>query len=224
MDTEEKNVTMLTQCAALFDPEWQVISYQTPFALVTAIHDEFRGEADVLMLRVYREEDEGILLGKELQSFFPQLRLVFYSETYECAEAIFDACPLYFLKLPFQRDRIRKAFGRIAAELRMDAGQLFSITHKGQLFRIRFSSIRYLESVGRKIVVYTDAGSYETYLTMDEAGKRLPDYLVRCHRSYIVNQNRVKRHEADAVFLFSGESVPVSRSYQKEIRKLFRND
>lgn len=200
--------------------DWQVMVYTTPFSLVTAIYDEYHGEADLLMVHIACENDENILMSRDLQDFFPHIHIVFFSEYTDCAEAIFRAKPLYFLKVPLCEERLEDAFERAVRELQTDIKQTITIYHRGQMIRIRFFSIRYMESVGRKMVFYTDNGSYETYMTMKEAALKLPEYIVRCHRSFMINLNRVEQRTASTIRLTSKETIPVSRSFQNEIKEI----
>lgn len=43
----------------------------------------------------------------------------------------------------------------------------------------------------------------------------LPPNFIQCHRSYVVNSNFVKQVTGKTLFLLNGDTVPISRSYQK---------
>ena len=73
-------------------------------------------------------------------------------------------------------------------------------------------------NIGRKLVFYTDGDSYEANMNMDDILKLLPDYFIRCHRSYIVNINHVSQVEKGEVILRKGERIPVSRANNREVK------
>ena len=75
-----------------------------------------------------------------------------------------------------------------------DIEKTIIIESHGRRQKIRFAGIHYIESVKRKIFLYTDTGVFETYMTMEDILSRLPSEFVQCHRSYIVNHNRNGSH------------------------------
>ncbi len=217
LDAQETRAILIKQHIGICCKGWKVCVYDNPFAFVTAVYDEWKGAVDLLMIHLAEEWEDSILMGRNLQDFFPHIRLIFYSEDCSCAEAIFQARPSFFLKLPMDRDRLAKALERVNSEMDEDASESLSFRYRGKCFKLRYASIRYMESVGRKIIFHSDKGSFETYMTMDDLTPKLPGYFIRCHRSYLVNQHRVTRCENGRLFLSGVDSVPVSRSYQKEV-------
>lgn len=217
LDAEENNINIIKHHLSEHFSDWQFSSCNNSFAFVTSVYDEYLGDVDLLMIHLTAPWHELILMCKELQAFFPHIHIIFYSEDLSCAEDIFDARPVYFLRMPISQQALHKAFERADTEYRKEKGQSFSISYKGRLIRILFSSVRYIESEKRKIILYTDNGPFETYMTMETAKEHLPDFFVRCHRSYLVNMNRVRMYENGSVLLSDGESVPLSRTFQKEI-------
>ena len=204
--------------------DWNVSVYSTPFALVTGVYDEWKGNVDLLLIHIFSAEDERIDMVRNLQDYFPHIRVIFYSENTSCAEKIFDSIPLYFLRIPFAEEPVGRALKRAELFCREDENQVISIRSKGQIQRIRFSLIRYVESVGRKLRFFTDDGSYENYMNIEDALKELPDRFILCHRSYIVNCDRIRTIDAGSIRLSSGEEIPLSRARIKEIREKLKMD
>ncbi|MDO5551103.1 MAG: LytTR family DNA-binding domain-containing protein, partial [Lachnospiraceae bacterium] len=65
-------------------------------------------------------------------------------------------------------------------------------------------------------------GFYETIENME---KQLPEFFCRCHRSYIVNMQKVKavKPSLNVIELQDGITVPLSRSYKKTIKEYHKN-
>ncbi len=219
LDTTQQNSRRISDFISEKYPGWNVNAYPTTFALATAVYDEFKGDVDLLMIHVDADR-KSIELAKDLQDYFPNIRIVFYSENTECAEEIFKAVPTYFLKLPFQEQYLKMALERVRMGVEEDIGRTLVLQSHGQKQKIRFSAIRYIESIGRKLLLYTDDGSFETYMTVEDAMAKLPQQFVQCHRSYIVNLNRVEKYSTEGMLLANGELVPISRTYQKKMKEL----
>ncbi|MCM1026239.1 MAG: LytTR family transcriptional regulator DNA-binding domain-containing protein [Roseburia sp.] len=218
LDSEEKNIRYFLDYIKDRYQDWSVNAYATTFAFATAVYDDFKGDAELLLIHV--EEAEHIELAQDLQECFPHLRIIFYAETTEWAEEIFRAEPSFFLQLPFRGEALEMAFGRVKTGCEEDIGRTLTIRMRGQKQKIRFSAIRYIESVGRKMFLYTDGGSFETYMTMEAALRSLPPQFVQCHRSYIVNVDRIEKYCVDEMLLTGGAQVPISRTYQKRLKEV----
>lgn len=220
LDSDEQNTRYLSDFIREKYPDWMVNVYSTAFALVTAVYDEFKGDVELLMVNA--EGDSSIGLARDLQEYFPHIRIIFYSRTTDCAEEIFKAVPTFFLKLPFKKENTAAALERVRAGYVEDIGRTLAIQSRGQKQKIRFAAIRYIESSGRKMFLYTDDGSFETYMTIGDALGKLPPPFIQCHRSYIVNSDRIEKCSADGIFLTGGELVPLSRTYQKKIKEILK--
>ena len=218
LDRDEQNAKYLSDFIRRRYGDWSVGAYATTFALATAVYDEWKGDLELVI--VYAGEDSNIELAKDLQEYFPHIRLIFYSGTTDCVEKIFRTVPTFFLSLPFQKETVAAAFERVRVGCEEDMGRTLTIQSRGQKQKIRFSSIRYIESSGRKMLLYTDDGSFETYMTVGDALDRLPPQFIQCHRSYIINTDRIEKYSADGVLLSGRVLIPISRSYQKKIREI----
>ena len=58
-------------------------------------------------------------------------------------------------------------------------------------------------------------------MTMEEALMKLPKQFIQCHRSYIVNFDRVLQISEERMILTGNFVVPIARGRLKEIKSLF---
>lgn len=77
------------------------------------------------------------------------------------------------------------------------------ITRK-EASRVKIRDIFYIETELRIIYIYTIDRIYRFYGKLDEVVKYLNDDFYRCHKSCVINLNKVVRMEA-GVFYFQGE-------------------
>lgn len=220
LDSDEQNINYLSEYIKRTYPHWSVSAYTTAFALATAVYDEFKGDLELLV--VHADGDSSIELAKDLQDYFPHIRIIFYSEITACAEKIFQAVPTFFLHVPFREETVARAFERVRMGCDEDIGRTLIIQFRGQKQKLQFSAILYMESSGRKMFLYTNSGVFEAYMTVAEALEKLPSQFIQCHRSYIVNTDRIERYSVEGLLLTGGALVPISRSYQKKIKDLLR--
>ena len=86
---------------------------------------------------------------------------------------------------------------------------------------IPYEQIDYIEAREKKIYIRRGMKEYGFYQTLEQMEKELPDNFKRCHRSYIVNMDKVDkvRFSEGIIELFSGDTVLLSKSLKKSIRE-----
>lgn len=87
---------------------------------------------------------------------------------------------------------------------------------------IPFRSICYLEAREKKVFIRQQDREHGIYDTLDGISDRLPDWFMKCHRSFIVNTRYIERVKLseNTIYLENGITVPLSRSYKAEIKEL----
>ena len=103
-----------------------------------------------------------------------------------------------------------------------DSEEVFIIDNRDGRQIIPYSLISCFEARNKKIAVVADGKEYYFYDTIDNLEAELPDTFLRCHRSFIVNGNRITNivRSQNIIYLDNGETIPLSRSY-KEVFKSF---
>lgn len=96
----------------------------------------------------------------------------------------------------------------------------FLISNKDESILLEYNNIFYFEAREKKIFVRTLKEEYCFYDTLDELQESLPNYFLRCHRSFIVNANLINKllTSSNMIELKQGFSIPVSRSYKPIIK------
>jgi hypothetical protein len=104
---------------------------------------------------------------------------------------------------------------------------------KGELrFSVKTEDLLYIESADNYVVIYYLDGTKQSKYMIRNSLKNLEEGLreykiLRCHRSYMVNFEKVKmiRKEADGLVLEldipEKQSLPISQSYVEEVLQLF---
>lgn len=87
---------------------------------------------------------------------------------------------------------------------------------------IPFERILYFEAFDKKILVVTDTTEYSFYDTLDSLEEKLPQQFIRCHRSFIVNGNKIEKMmlSRSTILLESGDEVSLSRSYKGSLKEI----
>ncbi len=115
-----------------------------------------------------------------------------------------------------------------AATVSAKPGRLIVQTGNGETV-IRESEIEYLEAARNYVVVGTESREYLVRDTLRSLERSVaPDQLVRTHRSYLVNVDRIEEiRTTDSggreIRMQSGKLVPLSRGYKDTFRDVVRS-
>ena len=140
--------------------------------------------------------------------------------------------PLGFLMKPFTDIQLKRSITLALDQVSCEKGngkhdhaeieienQSFFIKKKNKLEKVNIDDIYYLESDGHYCKVYTSTEMYYIRKTMKEMISKLPSTkFVQCHRSYIVNVEKVKSVDLeDDCLIMEERKVPLSRREKDNI-------
>lgn len=99
------------------------------------------------------------------------------------------------------------------------------LQNNSNLYKIRQLDIVYIERCNRKIIVKTieEALSFSSY-SLEEIMEQLSEAHIRCHRSYIVNQNFIQKIDIknNIIYLHHLDtSVSIGRKFKDQVCKTF---
>lgn len=140
-------------------------------------------------------------------------------------QALF-ARPSGYIQSPEEPDNIRSVMKVLAQQhLKMERKLYFSFKYEGERMRLPYEDISHFESSAKKVILHQSRSNKSYYFTakLDDIGKVLPDFFLRCHQSYIVNMYMIrcldtKKH---MFMLYSNEEVLISRRMYAQAKALY---
>lgn len=98
------------------------------------------------------------------------------------------------------------------------------VVKDGKNYLCKIHAIYYIESVDKKTYVYTREDCFESKMRLYEFEERLSVFYVRCSKSMIVNLKKIQNVYSELngrmnAVMLNGETVVISRSYVKEIKR-----
>ena len=129
---------------------------------------------------------------------------------------------------PYTRQNARDIIKQLIAsylKLSENSDSFFTVNNKDEgTMRIPTDSIAYFESREKKLFLRVDERELAFYGTLDKLLQALPSHFIRCHRSFIINYNKIKTiHFAENYLeLESGDIIPISRSMKSNLKEYKR--
>lgn len=194
------------------DFEHRIFSFEDSKLLLNSTEESFKGNMNLLITDIEMPDINGIELAKELKEIYPLLQTIFITNYPEYVEKAFDVEPIHYIIKPINDEKLRTALNKAAEQLQKQTKNCLQINTKDKFIRIPYSEIKYIESVGRKAVIYDSNKNTAVPKKLDDLEKLLPDCFLRVHKSYLININMVEQIKNYKITLFNGDVIPVSKS------------
>lgn len=173
---------------------------------------------DVFLLDMQMEEMNGLQLGKEVRTMFPESIIIYITNYLEpVCESFKVGAFRYILKA-----NLSIAIGEAldsAEKCIVDNDKYFQYSYKKQDVRIAYNKIIYFESSKRIIRMVLAGGEVkEFYGKISDIEKKIPDKVfVRCHQSFIVNARFIESVEGRWIQLKDNSNIPISDKHVNAI-------
>ena len=195
---------------------------------------------DVILLDIRMPGDDGLALAEHLRGIEASPAVIFTTAYPDYAVDAFGLNAVDYVLKPVDADRLRQALDRVLSQSRRASDnarpQPEGLTE--QFGRIPVQRGERILLVDEQEILYASAARGYSYLhvgdkkllanfTLSELEDRLSSHFFRCHRSYLVNLDKVRELVSDfagAMVLVMGDGgtnrVPVSRRRIRELRQM----
>lgn len=191
-----------------------------PSALEVSLRSDSNG-ADVLLTEIELRGNNAIsILARHLKAG-SLLQVIYMTAKIEYCTEVYDTPHCGFLLKPVNLDQLLKNVRRALSVLESRKAGGILAQRGGQRYILAPQSILYMESRGRILRIVTDGGTFETYDKITHFALQLDGRFLQCHKSYMVNMERVKEYRSSSFLMCDGVVLPVSQSKRKEVRQRF---
>jgi DNA-binding LytR/AlgR family response regulator len=174
---------------------------------------------DILFMDVEFGEVNGIEVARELLAG-EKTQIVFITNYVDYCSDVYEAEHAYFIRKPVTDEHLSRALEICCRRLeRADDKVCFKL--KNGMVCFNRHDILFFVSNYRKITVHADSGLTEFYSTISDIKEIIGERFIQCHKSFLVNLDRVSTMERDKFILDSGERIPISRSMSEAVREAF---
>ena len=179
----------------------------------------------LIFLDINMPEISGLSLAKSIQH---KSQVVFTTAYREYALEGFDLQAIDYLLKPISFDRFLKAVQKyfdlhVSKETVKEEVQSLEketsifVRSDRKMVKVRFSEIRYVESLSDYVKIFTNQETIVTRETISNIESKLPSKeFFRTHRSYIVSMNKINSFTNEFVEL-DKKAIPISRSYKENV-------
>lgn len=180
------------------------------------------GPKDIVFLDVEMPGVSGIYTGAELKKQNPNV-LIFIITSY--AEYLDEAMRINvfrYLSKPIEKERL---FRNLADALRIyhSKSSTLAIETRDGIYTISTTQLIFVEAQGRKVLLHTTSGTYESIHSMQYWVLHLPENtFYQTHRSFIVNLQYVNNFDHSLIYLYEQKyTAYLTRRKYSEFKNLY---
>ena len=215
------------QAARLTEDEWQWVECGSVTDLEKIISNDRK--LDIMCLDLTMQTTEQILAAaEELRNAHPTAHMILIANNrISPVRYMRPSISAQSLMLkPLDNESVKRVLSESISSYVSKFGDknedsYFVVETRGERELISYSRILYFEAREKKVFVNTGEMEYPFYDTLDHLEERLTERFLRCHRSFLVNKNKISRvYLSRNMLVLSGEEeLPLSRSYKAAIRE-----
>jgi len=174
----------------------------------------------LIFLDIEIDNENGSDIGYKIRMVMKNnsVNIIYISAYTKYAMSLFRSRPLDFIIKPITYEKINKVFN-ILKEIGYNDDDFFEVKNGRNIKKILFTNILYFMGKGRKILIATADKNYECYMKLDDIN--IPSNFMKVHKSYIINCKYIDEYRYNEIILTQNIRIPISRTYQKEIRKKY---
>lgn len=210
---DEKNVLkgiakILESCIINLDVDAEIVLETTEQSdIISAIKNK---DIDVLFLDIdfKNSERNGIKLAKELRTLNSNFKLIFLTGHFEYSLLAYKCKTFDYVLKPITYQNLTPTIKRLKADFENDTSNFVKISKN---FSLRTDDILFIERNKSKAIVYTSDSIYSSSYSLTTLLEELPSSFIRIHRSYIINQDRMKviDRENKQIIFDNNKSCPI---------------
>ena len=182
---------------------------------------------DIIFMDIELENGEtGIDYAEKIYELSPDTKVIFitaYTEKFVQDIFVRNVNVHGFLSKPVQREYLERILNKIRSNVRGENEKKVLLKTKNATEAVCESSIIYAESSKHTTIVHTDNGDYVLYCKLSDLLEQFSSSFCMCHKSYIINMDRITAFRRTEVLLDTGKTVPVSRSRHAEFKDKYFN-
>lgn len=180
-------------------------------------------EVDVLLLDIeLKSKLTGIEIANIIRKKNKHLYLIFTTGHLEYGLIAYQCKTFDYLSKPITIERLESTISRLFEDISSRPKNFFKLENKNTV--INLDSVQYIQKDGMKLIFFTDTREYKIYSSFSKISESLPNNFVRCHKSYIINVDKVTNIQTNTnTILFEHGKCYIGPKYKNNLMEVFKN-
>lgn len=166
---------------------------------------------DLIMLDIMMPEINGIDLTRHIKENCETSRVILVSSSTDYVFRGYDVGVDNYLVKPLDEKRTEEVLLKNYKKCRESS--FFHLKVGDTMVKIYYHDVEYIESFRKKLTYHVAGKAYEVYGKLDDFCQEMPpEDFCRCHKSYVINLDKVTKIKRYSFTTASGKTVPISKA------------
>ncbi|MCR8745734.1 LytR/AlgR family response regulator transcription factor [Romboutsia lituseburensis] len=187
--------------------------------------DNYPNNIDLLLLDIQMKSIDGFDLAKEIRTFDTSVHIIFTTAFEDFMQKGYEVRAFRYLLKPIQYNDFSKHILECINSISEEYKNFITVKEStsGQIIKIPISSILFVETISRFVLIHTDSYVYKSRINLNKIEDSLKgNNFFRCHRSYLINLNKVNCITKNSA-LIKDHEIFVSKYKIKELKIALTN-
>jgi len=173
---------------------------------------------DILLLDIEMGGMNGVELAKKIRKDNVTVQMIFITGFPDFIAEGYEVSALHYLMKPVDTEKLCGVLDKAVCNLGKYERRL-CVTFDRQTVFVPLRQIMYIEAQKQYVQIYTADTDYRMKESLSNVEKQVDEYILKCHRSFLVNLRYVAQIKSNCVVLKNGVEVPISRGIAEQIGK-----
>lgn len=183
-------------------------------------------DVNVLILDIdLKSSMSGLDIAEKVRKKDKNIYIIFSTAHLEYGLVAYRYKTFDYIPKPITTQRLEDTFLRLLDDMNGNVNEYIQLDNSKIL--IKKDSIQYIKKEGMKVIFHTDEKKYEVYSSFIKILKNLPKDFIRCHKSYIVNIQRVSEIDLKANIIYLNNTQNkcyIGAKYKNDLMEVLKNE
>lgn len=198
-----------------------VFSTQNPSDLLRYVKNN---PVNVVILDIDLNNDiSGLNVAESIRKQDKNIYIIFITGHLEFGLVAYRYKTFDYIAKPLSFERFQETILRLYDDVSDDNPKYIRLDNNKTI--IPENSVKYIQKDGMKLIFTTDTRTYEVYNSFNKVAPLLPKQFVRCHKSYIVNLDKINDIDfsTNIISFYDNEKCYIGPKYKNNFKEVFNN-
>lgn len=181
-------------------------------------------KVDVFLLDIQLKSNmSGLDLAKKIRENNKDAYIIFTTGHLEYSLVAYKLKTFDYIAKPITTERLEETILRLLEDINGQPKKYIKIDSKNTL--VDANEIEYIKREGMKLVFHTPSKDYEAYSSFAKIQDSLPCNFIRCHKSYIVNIDKIVNVEpvSNTIYFAKDSYCEIGPKYKSALLEVLNN-
>ena len=201
-----------------------VFSTSNPYNLLKYVETH---SVNVVILDVDLNTDiNGLKLAEKIRTQNKSIYIIFITGHLEYGLIAYKYKTFDYISKPLTIERLQETILRLYDDAFNNTHEYLRLDNNKTI--IKQDTVQYIKKEGMKIIFHTDTRDYNSYSSFLKVSTNLPQNFVRCHKSYIVNTDKITNIDikTNTIYLNNSQDTKcyIGPKYKNNFMEVFKNE